>query len=221
MLAAHARKLHRARLRGLAPPACTNLPSLQLMSNVRKLDCGINTLTVSQHHLLHSLAALGFTDCRAPFFAGAKLPSRKASSHFSRPSASRAPNNVRQALSHTPSSSRCFSRRQHAAGDWILVRVKTATPPRFVDPTECLQSAPGLMPQGQVPSAPSPPVFAYRKRVNKTALPVCRQDNSEDESRRKLKLAWGIKGARQLAVRRSMTRRHCPPRGRSKLWPIH
>ncbi len=44
-----------------------------------------NTLTVSQYHPLRTLAALGFTDCRAPFFAGAKLPSRKASSHFSRP----------------------------------------------------------------------------------------------------------------------------------------
>jgi hypothetical protein len=130
MLAAHARKFYRARLRGLAPPACTNLPSLQLISSVRKIDYGINTLTVSQHHLLHSLAALGFTDCRALFFAGAELPSRRASSHFSSPSAFRAPNNVRQALSQTPSSSHCFSRRQHAAGDWILVRVKTATPPR-------------------------------------------------------------------------------------------
>jgi hypothetical protein len=143
-----------------------------------------------------------------PWGPGAKLPSRKASSHFSRPSASRAPNNVRQALRQTPSSSHCFSRRQHAAGDWILVQVKTATPPRFVEPTECIQSTPGLIPQGQVPGAKSPPVFAYRKLVEKTVLPVCRQGNSEDESRRKLKLAWGINGARQLAVRRPMTRRH-------------
>ncbi len=76
-----------------------------------------NTLTVSQYHPLRSLAALGFTDCRAPFFAGAKLPSRKASSHFRRPSASRAPSNVRQALSQTHSSSHCFSRRQQVEGD--------------------------------------------------------------------------------------------------------
>ena len=76
-----------------------------------------NTLTVSQYHPLRSLAALGFTDGRAPFFAGAKLPSRKASSHFSRPSASRAPSNARQARSQTPSSSHCFSRRQQVEGD--------------------------------------------------------------------------------------------------------
>ncbi len=76
-----------------------------------------NTLTVSQYHPLRSLAALGFTDRRAPFFAGAKLPSRKASSHFSRPSRSKAPSNVRQALSQTPSSSHCFSLRQQVEGD--------------------------------------------------------------------------------------------------------
>ena len=49
------------------------------------------TLTVDQYHPLRSLAALGFTDCIAPFLAGAKLPSRKVSSHFSKPSASSAP----------------------------------------------------------------------------------------------------------------------------------
>src|SRR5271168_939656 len=76
-----------------------------------------NTLTVSQYHPLRSLAALGFTDGRAPFLAGAKLPSRKASSHFSRPSASRAPSNVRQPLSQTSSSSHCFSRRQQVEGE--------------------------------------------------------------------------------------------------------
>ena len=76
-----------------------------------------NTFTVSQYHPLCALAALGFTDCIAPFLAGAKLPSRKASSQFSRPSASRAPSKVRQALSQTSSSSHCFSRRQQVEGD--------------------------------------------------------------------------------------------------------
>src|ERR1035437_3424051 len=46
------------------------------------------TLTFDQHHPLRSLAPLGFTDGSAPFFAAAKLPSRKVSSHCSRPSAS-------------------------------------------------------------------------------------------------------------------------------------
>ena len=49
---------------------------------------------------------------RRPFFAGAKLPSRKASSHFNKPSSSNAPSNVRQTRSQTPTSSHCFSRRQ-------------------------------------------------------------------------------------------------------------
>src|ERR1700740_905159 len=44
-----------------------------------------NTFTVCQYHPLRSLAALGFPDREAPFFAGAKLPSKKLSSHRSRP----------------------------------------------------------------------------------------------------------------------------------------
>src|ERR1700679_529563 len=41
------------------------------------------TATVDQYHPLRPLAALGFTDRGAPFFAGAKLPSRNVSSHRS------------------------------------------------------------------------------------------------------------------------------------------
>lgn len=78
------------------------------------------TLTVDQYHPLRSLATLGFTDCGAPFLAGAKLPSRKASSHFSSPSPSSAPSSVRQASSHTSCSSHCFKRRQHVAGEGYL-----------------------------------------------------------------------------------------------------
>jgi hypothetical protein len=76
-----------------------------------------NALTVSQYHPLRALAALGLTYGCAPFFAGAKLPSRKAPSHFSRPSASRAPSNIGQVFSQTPSSSHSFSRRQQVEGD--------------------------------------------------------------------------------------------------------
>jgi len=75
------------------------------------------TLTVDQYHPLRSLAPLGFSDGRAPFFAGAKLPSRKVSSHFSRPSSSSAPSRVRHAFSQTPSSSHCWSRRQQVEGE--------------------------------------------------------------------------------------------------------
>jgi hypothetical protein len=75
------------------------------------------TLTVDQYHPLRALAALRFTDRIAPFLAGAKLPSRNVSSHFSKPSASSAPNRARHASSHTPSSCHCFNRRQHVAGE--------------------------------------------------------------------------------------------------------
>ena len=75
------------------------------------------TFTVDQYHPLRPLAPLGFADGRPPFFAGAKLPSRKASSHFSSPSWSNAPSSVRQACSQTPSSSHCLSRRQQVEGE--------------------------------------------------------------------------------------------------------
>jgi len=75
------------------------------------------TLTVDQYHPLRSLATLGFTDCRAPFFAGAKLPSRKVSSHRSSPSSSSAPSSVRQASSHTSRACHSCSRRQQVEGD--------------------------------------------------------------------------------------------------------
>ena len=75
------------------------------------------TATVDQYHPLRALATLGFTDCRAPFLAGAKLPSRNVSSHFSRPLPSSAPSSVRHASSHTSCSSHRFSGRQQVAGD--------------------------------------------------------------------------------------------------------
>src|SRR5712692_7250957 len=75
------------------------------------------TLTVDQYHPLRPLAPLGFPDSGTPFFAGAKLPSRTVSSHFSRPSSSSAPSSARQAFSQTPSSSHCLSRRQQVEGE--------------------------------------------------------------------------------------------------------
>jgi hypothetical protein len=75
------------------------------------------TLTVDQYHPLRPLAPLGFTHGRAPFFAGAKLPSKKVSSHFSSPSSSSAPSSLRHAFSQTPSSSHCLSRRQQVEGE--------------------------------------------------------------------------------------------------------
>ena len=75
------------------------------------------TLTVDQYHPLRPLAPLGFPDGDTPFFAGAKLPSKKVSSHFNRPSSSSAPSRVRHAFSQTPSSSHCLSRRQQVEGE--------------------------------------------------------------------------------------------------------
>jgi hypothetical protein len=78
------------------------------------------TATVDQYHPLRALAALGFTDGGAPFFAGAKLPSRNVSSHFSSPSPSSAPSSARHASSHTSCSSHSFNRRQQVAGEGYL-----------------------------------------------------------------------------------------------------
>jgi hypothetical protein len=78
------------------------------------------TPTVDQYHPLRALATLGFTDCRASFLAGAKLPSRKLSSHCNKPLPSRVPSSARQASSQTSSSSRCFRRHQQVAGEGYL-----------------------------------------------------------------------------------------------------
>jgi len=71
-----------------------------------------NTFTVCQYHPLRSLAALSFPDRKAPFLAGAKLPSKKLSSQRSRPFSSSAPSRVRQASNQTPCSCQRCNRRQ-------------------------------------------------------------------------------------------------------------
>lgn len=72
-----------------------------------------NTLAINHQHPLGALAPLGFSHGQAPFFAGAKLPSMKTSSHFNSPRRSNSPSRVRQTSSSTPSSSHCCKRRQH------------------------------------------------------------------------------------------------------------
>ena len=64
-----------------------------------------NTLTVDHHHPLRSFAPLGLSDSRAPFFAGAKLPSINASSQSRICFSSRSAKNDRHILSHRSSSS--------------------------------------------------------------------------------------------------------------------
>jgi hypothetical protein len=76
-----------------------------------------NTLAACHHHPLCALAAFGFSDACAPFFAGAKEPSAKVSSQSSCPAASNSPRKVRQILSHTSWSSHWQSRRQQVLGD--------------------------------------------------------------------------------------------------------
>ena len=59
----------------------------------------------SPHNPLCAFTTLTFCRLHRPFLAGAKLPSRKAASHCSSPSASSAPSSVCHALSQTPYSS--------------------------------------------------------------------------------------------------------------------
>jgi hypothetical protein len=76
-----------------------------------------NTLAVDHHHPLRALAPLGFSDFRAPFLAGAKLPSRKDSLQSSCLRWFSSARNARQMVSQTSCSSQSRSRRQHVAGD--------------------------------------------------------------------------------------------------------
>jgi hypothetical protein len=76
-----------------------------------------NTLAVDHHHPLRALAPLGFSDLRAPFLAGAKLPSRNDSLQLSCSRWFSSAKNARQMVSQIPRSSQSRSRRQHVAGE--------------------------------------------------------------------------------------------------------
>jgi hypothetical protein len=75
-----------------------------------------NPFAIDHHQPLRTLAPLGLPDSIAPFFAGAKLPSAKVSSHFNRPLASNSPNKVCQIFTQIPSSSHWRIRRQQVEG---------------------------------------------------------------------------------------------------------
>jgi hypothetical protein len=75
-----------------------------------------NTRAVDHHHPLRLLAPLGFSDCGALFFAGAKLPSRNDSLHFNCWRSFSSLRNARQMFNQTPCSSQSRSRRQHVEG---------------------------------------------------------------------------------------------------------
>src|SRR5579863_1787452 len=74
------------------------------------------TAAVDHHHPLRPLAPLGFSDSVAPFFAGAKLPSRNDSLHFNCWRWFNSPRNARQMFNQTPRSSQSRSRRQQVEG---------------------------------------------------------------------------------------------------------
>jgi hypothetical protein len=75
-----------------------------------------NTAAVDHHHPLRPLAPLGFSDSAAPFFAGAKLPSRNDSLQSSCPRSLNSHKNVRQMFNQMPCSSQSRSRRQQVEG---------------------------------------------------------------------------------------------------------
>ena len=73
-----------------------------------------NTLAVDHHHPLRSFAPFGRPNSGPPFFAGAKLPSIKASCQSSAPFSSSMDKNLRHTSSQTPSSSQSLIRRLQA-----------------------------------------------------------------------------------------------------------
>src|ERR1700675_2755215 len=75
-----------------------------------------NTAAVDHHHPLRPLAPLGFSDSAAPFFAGAKLPSKNDSLHFNCWRSFNSLRNVRQIFNQTPRSSQSRNRRQQVEG---------------------------------------------------------------------------------------------------------
>jgi hypothetical protein len=74
------------------------------------------TAAVDHHHPLRPLAPLGFSDSAAPFFAGAKLPSKNDSLHFNCWRSFNSLRNARQTFSQMPCSSQSRNRRQHVEG---------------------------------------------------------------------------------------------------------
>ena len=75
------------------------------------------TLAIDHHHPLCTLAAPGFSDPGAPFFAEAKLPSMNASLQSRCPFRFNSPRKVRQIVNQTPRCSQSCRRRQQVAGD--------------------------------------------------------------------------------------------------------
>jgi hypothetical protein len=150
-----------------------------------------NTFTVSQYHPLCAFTTLGFAHCIAPFLAGAKLPSRKASSHRSRPFSSNAPSNVRQALSQTPCSSHAFNRRQQVEGEgYSSGRKRHAAPVCRIQrmPSRQLRFAAGGRPRPSLRrfgSGNSGPINSHCSSVNTFCRFFTREAQQSNRLRRK------------------------------------
>ena len=110
-----------------------------------------NTLAVDHHHPLRSLAAFGLSDAFAPFFAGAKLPSTKASDQSNWPFSSSSARKARQSVSQTSCSSQSRSRLQQVEGlGYCLGKSAQGAPVRKIQriPSNTLRlSAHGLPPR--------------------------------------------------------------------------
>jgi len=76
-----------------------------------------DSLAIDHHHPLRTFSAFGLSNTRAPFFAEAKLPSAKVSSHSSWFCSSSSDKNLRQILSQTPCSSHFCNRLQQVLED--------------------------------------------------------------------------------------------------------
>jgi hypothetical protein len=112
-------------------PTATSGHSNRLQSRLDQLHLGWgrrcqevsqrNTFAVDHHHPLRAFAPLRFPDTAPPFFAGAKLPSAKASDQSSWPRLSSCSRKARQALSQMSCSSQSRKRRQQVLGDGYRV----------------------------------------------------------------------------------------------------
>jgi hypothetical protein len=71
-----------------------------------------NTLAVDHHHPLRAFPPFGFPDCGAPFFAGAKLASMKASCQSNTPAVSSWDRKLRHTCNQMSSSVQRLRRRQ-------------------------------------------------------------------------------------------------------------
>src|ERR1700682_2513336 len=104
------------------PPSCADRRERRFREPDFRRGCRVkvvsqrNTRAVDHHHPLRPLAPLGFSDSTAPFFAGAKLPSRNDSLHFNCWRSFNSLRNARQMFSQTPCSSQSRSRRQQVEG---------------------------------------------------------------------------------------------------------